>query len=92
MTSDQPMSATMKVRVRDHSGEAPWGVGPTNPVVRTVEISTSCPRCGGKRGEPRNLNQSEDGAHYSVDVWTNPCGHVDMHADVVKEAAERGAR
>lgn len=80
---------TMKVRVRDRSAEAPWGSGPVRPVVRTVEISTKCPVCGGKRGKPANLNQVDDGEYYSVDVWTNPCGHVDYYEDVVKEAAAR---
>ncbi len=78
---------TMKVRVRDRSAEAPWGSGLTNPVVRTVEISTDCPVCGGKRGTPTNLNQYDDGVHYSVDIWTNPCRHVDSYAAVVREAA-----
>jgi hypothetical protein len=77
----------MKVRVRDRSAEKPWGVGFTDPVVRIVEISVRCPACGGLRGTPRNLNQCDDGAHYSVDVWDNPCGHVDYYAAVVKEAA-----
>ena len=85
--SDQ--TTTMQVRVRDRSAEAPWGVGLTNPVVRTVEISANCPVCGGPRGVPRNLNQVDDGAYYSVDVWTNPCGHVDHYAVVVKEVAAR---
>lgn len=81
----------MKVRVRDRSAESPWGSGLTNPVVRTVEISTRCPVCGGGRGVPRNLNQVDDGAHYSVDIWTNPCGHVDAYVAVVKEAARLSA-
>jgi hypothetical protein len=87
-TENPPTDTTMTVRVRDRSAELPWGVGPTNPVVRTVTISDHCP-CGAKRGEPRNLNQCEDGAHYSVDVWQNPCRHVDQYEDVVTEAAER---
>ncbi|GII88221.1 hypothetical protein Ssi03_62110 [Sphaerisporangium siamense] len=78
---------TMQVRVRDRSAEPPRGVGPVNPVVCTVEISTRCPVCDGPRGVPGNLNQVDDGARYSVDVWENPCGHVDYYADVVKEAA-----
>ncbi len=86
MTTDEKPSTTMRVRVRDRSAEAPWGVGLTSPVVRTVEISTHCPKCGGPRGIPRNLNQYDDGAHYSTDVWTNDCGHTDMYAAVIKEA------
>lgn len=78
---------TMSVTIRDHSAEAPWGVGPTRPVIRTVTISAHCPVCGKRRGEPQGMNQSDDGAHYWVQVWTNPCGHTDMYADVVEEAA-----
>src|SRR5690606_41858302 len=58
------------------------------PVIRQVTIPAACPRCGGPRGVARNLNQCDDGAYYSVDVWDNPCGHVDMYAAVVKESAE----
>ncbi|MGV9818389.1 hypothetical protein [Nocardia xishanensis] len=83
------MSETMTVTVRDRSAEAPWGVGLTSPVTRQVTISANCPRCGQRRGEPRGLNQVDDGAHYWVQVWINPCGHVDMYADVVVEAAAR---
>lgn len=88
--SDQ--TTTMKVRVRDRSSEAPWGVGRTNPVVRTVEISANCPVCDGPRGVPHNLNQVDDGAYYSVDVWTNPCGHTDPYTAVIKEAAARSPK
>lgn len=87
------LTDTMTVRVRDRSAEKPWGVGFTDPCVRQVTISNTCPVCGGERGEPRNLNQCDDGAHYSVDIWTNPCGHVDYYAAVVEEAralARRG--
>lgn len=83
------MPKAMAVRVRDRSAEAPWGSGLTNPIVRTVTIAATCPRCGGERGTPRNLNQYDDGVRYSVDIWDNPCGHVDAYADVVKEAASR---
>ena len=77
---------TMTVRVRDQDAE-PWGYGLGRPMVRVVTIATRCPVCGGPRGEPRNLNQYEDGESYSVDVWRNACGHLDRYADVVQEAA-----
>jgi hypothetical protein len=50
-------------------------------------ISANCPTCGSPRGDRRNLNQCDDGAFYSVDIWTNGCGHQDPYAAVVKEAA-----
>lgn len=84
---------TMTVWIRDRAREAPWGSGLLNPVVRPVTISAYCPRCGGPRGKPRNLNQCEDGAYYSVDVWANPCGHLDRYVDVANEAdARHGAK
>lgn len=79
----------MEVRVRDRSAEPAWGSGPARIVVRRVEIDDTCPKCGGPRGEARNLNQSDDGEFYSVDVWENPCGHVDTYSAVVLEAARR---
>lgn len=84
----------MKVTVRDRSAEGAWGSGPINPCVVTVEIADNCPvaDCGARRGEPRHLRQVDDGAWYSVQVWDNPCGHVDMYEDVVKEAKALAAR
>jgi hypothetical protein len=78
--------ATMTVTVRDRASEAPWGVGLTNPVTRKITISAFCPVCGGRRGEPQGLNQCDDGAFYWVQVWKNPCGHLDMYEDVLNEA------
>lgn len=83
----RPVEGTMTVRVRDRASEAPWGSGLNRPAIRTVTIPRACPRCGCPRGEARNLNQHDDGEWYSVDIWQNPCGHVDHYADVVREAA-----
>jgi hypothetical protein len=80
--------ATMTVTIRDRSAEAPWGSGPTRPVTRRVTISAHCPVCEGRRGEPRGLNQCDDGERYWVQVWDNPCGHVDRYENVVRERAE----
>jgi len=77
---------TMTVTVRDRSAEAPWGQGLSRPVTRKVTISARCPACDGRRGEPRGLNSSEDGEYYWVQIWDNPCGHVDDYAAVVAEA------
>jgi hypothetical protein len=77
----------MKVTVQDRAAERrAWGHGLYRPVLRTVEIADTCPECGGPRGEPRSKRQHEDGEWYSVDVWDNPCGHVDAYVDVIKEA------
>lgn len=80
------MPQLMTVRVRDRDAEAPWGSpGLITPRVRTITISALCPECPGLRGEPMNRDLCDDGAYYSVDVWTNPCGHVDTHEAVLAE-------
>lgn len=48
-----------------------------------VTISDLCTKCARfdrttRRGTPR---RTRDG----VDVWDNPCGHVDEYADVLRE-------
>jgi hypothetical protein len=86
LVHDTPPAPTMIVRVRDERSEAPWGVGLLNPLVRAVTIVATCPVCGGPRGPAGNRNQYDDGAHYSSDVWFNPCGHVDRYAAVLIEA------
>ena len=79
---------TMTVRGRDGAAEsATWGSGSFRPVVRTVTIPASCPTCGGVRGIPSMHRQYEGGEWFLVDVWTNPCGHLDMYDDVIREAA-----
>ena len=95
---DQPVAPaadqapeTMTVRVRVRAAESEWGHGFTNPCVRTVTISAYCPTCGGRRGTPANLNQCDDGAFFSTDIWTNACGHIDSYPAVVAEAAARTA-
>lgn len=77
------------VTVRDRSREAPWGVGPTAPVIRTVAISAFCPNCGARRGERSWLTTYDDGERYWTQTWSCAagCGHVDLYAAVVVEAA-----
>lgn len=85
------VEATVTVTVRDRSAESPWGSGPVNPVIRKVTISAFCPQpgCSSRRGEPRGLNQHDDGNWYWTQVWENPCGHIDMYSAVVAEASAR---
>ena len=66
-----------------------WGRGPY-PLIITVTIADTCPTCGGPRGAPQPHRFHEDGDWYTVDVWQNPCGHVDMYDDVLAEAAQGG--
>lgn len=53
-------------------------------IVR-VTVPWTCLECGEPRGEPYNLNMAEDGDYFSVDVWDNPCGHIDKYNDVLAE-------
>lgn len=81
---------TMKVRVRDSAAEAhSWSDERFRPVIRTITISAVCPVCGGPRGEAREHTWTTNNVPYIVDVWGNPCGHVDYYENVVKEAAAR---
>ena len=81
------MTDTMRVTVHDRFREAQaWGCGHSGIPLRTVEIATVRPKCGGPRGEPRLNRYCEDGEFYDVHNWTNPCGHVDMYSAVLREA------
>ena len=88
MTESNPHGEpeTMTVTVRDRSAEAPWGYGPTNPVIRDITISAFCPIDGERRGVPAKQRYHDDGVDYWVDNWQNPCGHTDLYADVINEA------
>lgn len=80
---DRP--ATMAVRVPDRRHD-PVG----HATVRTITIPTTCPVCGGPRGETREHRFNDDGDWKTVDRWDNPCGHVDVY-DVVLAAHEAAA-
>jgi len=58
-------------------------------IFRTVEISDTCPKCGGPRGIPYLAQYCEDGDWYQVHNWNNPCGHPDKYRDVIKEAESK---
>jgi hypothetical protein len=63
--------------------------GGWNIEIVEIEIADTCPQCGGKRGEPYWHQFHEDGDWYSCQRWDNPCGHLDMYRDVLKEAYGR---
>lgn len=77
---------TVKVTIRVRALERPWGNGPNQPVIRTVEISDTCPKCGEKRGFPWPQYTYDDGEHYTVSRWNNSCGHIDLYTAVAREA------
>lgn len=77
----------MNVTVVDRAAmNAQWGHGLFRVITRTVKVSDRCPTCGGPRGEPRRVAYYEDGEHYTVDRWTNPCGHVDKYGAILAES------
>lgn len=75
------MVVVVMYRWIDPSGS--WGGRPV-----TVKIADTCPVCGGPRGELRWQTFCEDGEWFTVNVWTNACGHVDKYTDVLKEAGK----
>lgn len=58
--------------------------GQTQPV--TVTIDDCCRFCGEKRGAPRPHRMFSDGKWHNVNIWNNPCGHIDLHQDVYNES------
>lgn len=72
------MKRTIRVIQRSADG---WNMN-----IVQIAVNWFCPVCGKPRGEPVLKNFCEDGDWYSVDCWSNPCGHVDMYRDVLKEA------
>ncbi|WP_242890893.1 hypothetical protein [Actinomadura litoris] len=73
----------MTVRVPNHG----FGLRPTPLEVSEVTVKTRCPECGGPRGRPGpNEVRASSGQTFEIDRWVNPCGHVDLYADVLIEA------
>jgi hypothetical protein len=56
------------------------------PLVRLIILDWTCPICGGPRGTIYNRTHHEDGSTLLINVWLNPCGHVDKYQDVIEEA------
>lgn len=50
-----------------------------------AEISDFCPVCGEKRGEPKPGLSFDGSRRLDVDIWNNPCGHVDYYNKVREE-------
>lgn len=63
------MTDTITVTVRDRTVEPDWGSGILRVYTREVEISTSCARCGGRRGIPMTGLQSDSALHGNPVRW-----------------------
>ncbi|MFI7608497.1 hypothetical protein ACIBTV_25555 [Micromonospora sp. NPDC049366] len=85
LKADVVEASTMEVRVVDRGTQ----VGYEYPLIRTVRIATTCPQCGGRRGEPSPFRFCEDGGWLVCDRWTNPCGHIDYYGQVLREVGLR---
>jgi len=56
----------------------------------TVKLYWTCPTCGGPRGEIGTGFSYDGSRRLVVNVWENPCGHVDYYPNVREEAAHNG--
>jgi hypothetical protein len=55
-----------------------------------VIVKWICPTCGGPRGEVTAAISYDGNKRLSCDGWINPCGHVDLYTDVIKESQNNG--
>ncbi|WP_030672214.1 hypothetical protein [Streptomyces sp. NRRL B-1347] len=84
----EPLPKVINVRVPDYGTQ----VGYEGVAICTVEISSTCPRCGEPRGPVRPDPFVHDGQRLVRDQWTNPCGHVDQYSEVIAEARRHWGR
>lgn len=54
----------------------------------TVEISDTCPKCGGPRGVPYPTVSYDGSRRLNVEGWENPCGHIDSYDAIRQEVKE----
>ncbi|MGH3238982.1 MAG: hypothetical protein ACRDNL_01290 [Spirillospora sp.] len=83
-TAEEPAGRVeaMTVQIPDYGA----GLRARPMKVTPVTVKTRCPVCGGPRGVPVPELRGAYGRTHEIDVWTNPCGHVDLNADVLIEA------
>lgn len=43
-----------------------------------------CPTCGEKMGTPSKISLMEEEAIYTVDLWTNACGHITQPEELLQ--------
>ena len=56
-----------------------------------VRLVWVCPQCGGPRGAPiKGISYDGSRRLYDVDLWENPCEHVDAYGAVREEAHTNG--
>jgi hypothetical protein len=84
VTRDPRPGETRTYLVRDEREAHPTAL----PVTVSVVVSAACGRCGKARGEPteRTVHDASTDTDYEVSVWRNPCGHPDLHRDILTEA------
>ncbi|KPI33377.1 hypothetical protein OV450_1465 [Actinobacteria bacterium OV450] len=77
----KPRPESMTYRICDRGS----GPGYSGVRVVTVTIAAECQECGGPRDEPAPFRFPEDGEWYTVDRWSNACGHADLYENVLAE-------
>ncbi|MDH6674357.1 hypothetical protein M2277_005049 [Paenibacillus sp. LBL] len=50
--------------------------------TKSILVKWNCPVCGEEMGTPEVKQFCEDGEFYSVDTWTNKCGHIAKYSDL----------
>ncbi len=60
-----------------------------NHNLLTVLISDYCPVCGGARGTLAKGLSYDGSRRLVVDVWANPCEHIDKYEKVRREHRRR---
>lgn len=79
MNADNIKAVTIPARV------VHWGIYKT-----TINLSWTCPVCGGPRGKIKRVFSYDGSRRLVVDGWENPCGHVDLYKDCRAEARTNG--
>ena len=51
-----------------------------------ITVAWVCPVCGEPRGPVFRTISYDGSLRLGCDGWTNPCGHIDLYADVRREA------
>jgi hypothetical protein len=75
MTGGERVQSVQIPGSRDHGGHH----------LITVTLAWVCPVCGGPRGRVVRAISYDGSRRLACDGWTNPCGHVDLYAAVLKE-------
>lgn len=60
----------------------------TSADTLTLTLDWVCPRCGAPRGEVVRRAWFPTAGPVEVDLWRNPCGHLDGLPSLIEEASQ----